>query len=406
MRTHREPGPAEGRRNRAKETMPLKKWIAALGLVAAPALCPAVCPAAPPAPADAAAAAATANQQLADAVAENLRAASVSGTGVMIDVQGGVCRLSGEVATAKMKDLADWAAAQVEGVTEVENVLTVAAVAPVIAAGGPMEVLPTIDPAYNGTMGDGMIEPVAATAPAAAAPAGESNQAVVQRIAAAVQASGLSGYDMEIRFKDGACTLDGEVADSGQIAAAVAAAKGVNGVGMVANNLTVLPPAPVRTAAAPAAAAGTPESLTRQQVAMRRAMMQRQAYLTGQIPPGAMPRARGMVRPASQALPAPGCPPAANPAAPAALGAGAVYNQANLPNYAWPGYAQHPNYAAVTYPKDYSASAWPYIGPFYPYPQVPLGWREVELEWDDGQWYLDFHDRTDRWWWFMNPENW
>ena len=88
------------------------------------------------------------------------------------------------------------------------------------------------------------------------------------------------------------------------------------------------------------------------------------------------------------------------------MGAGAVYNQAALPEYAWPTYAQHPNYAAVTYPKDYSASAWPYIGPFYPYPQVPLGWREVELEWDDGQWYLDFHDRTDRWWWFMNPENW
>ena len=66
------------------------------------------------------------------------------------------------------------------------------------------------------------------------------------------------------------------------------------------------------------------------------------------------------------------------------------YDQPNLPNYAWPSYAAHPNYAAVTYPKQYSASAWPYIGPFYPYPQVPLGWRKVALEWDDGLWYLDF----------------
>ena len=35
----------------------------------------------------------------------------------------------------------------------------------------------------------------------------------------------------------------------------------------------------------------------------------------------------------------------------------------------------------------------PSIGPFYPYPQVPLGWRKVALEWDDGWWYLDFHDK-------------
>jgi hypothetical protein len=69
------------------------------------------------------------------------------------------------------------------------------------------------------------------------------------------------------------------------------------------------------------------------------------------------------------------------------------YDSPNLPNYAWPGYAAHPNYAALTYPQQYSPSAWPYIGPFYPYPQVPLGWRRVSLEWDDGWWFLDFTDR-------------
>ncbi len=66
---------------------------------------------------------------------------------------------------------------------------------------------------------------------------------------------------------------------------------------------------------------------------------------------------------------------------------------ASVPNYAWPTYAPHPNYAAVAYPRQYSPSAWPYIGPFYPYPQVPLGWRKVTLEWDDGWWWLDFHNR-------------
>ena len=72
---------------------------------------------------------------------------------------------------------------------------------------------------------------------------------------------------------------------------------------------------------------------------------------------------------------------------------GGGYEAPSLPGYAWPGYAASPNYAAVTYPKQYSASAWPYIGPFYPYPQVPLGWRKVSLEWDDGWWMLDFNDR-------------
>lgn len=69
------------------------------------------------------------------------------------------------------------------------------------------------------------------------------------------------------------------------------------------------------------------------------------------------------------------------------------YENAQLPGYAWPSYAAHPNYAGVSYPKQYSAAAWPYIGPFYPYPQVPMGWRKVSLEWDDGWWMLDFKSK-------------
>ena len=76
----------------------------------------------------------------------------------------------------------------------------------------------------------------------------------------------------------------------------------------------------------------------------------------------------------------------------AAAGPQVRYDQPQLPNYAWPSYAAYPNYAACTYPKQYSPTAWPYIGPFYPYPQVPLGWRKVTLEWDDGWWMLDFKD--------------
>ena len=70
----------------------------------------------------------------------------------------------------------------------------------------------------------------------------------------------------------------------------------------------------------------------------------------------------------------------------------ARYDQPHLPNHAWPSYAAYPNYGALTYPRQYSPTAWPFIGPFYPYPQVPLGWRKVTLEWDDGWWMLDFKD--------------
>ncbi len=78
---------------------------------------------------------------------------------------------------------------------------------------------------------------------------------------------------------------------------------------------------------------------------------------------------------------------------PAAAGVAPVrYDQPHLPNYAWPSYAAYPNYAAITYPRQYSPTAWPYIGPFYPYPQVPLGWRKVSLQWHDGWWFLDFDD--------------
>ncbi len=71
-------------------------------------------------------------------------------------------------------------------------------------------------------------------------------------------------------------------------------------------------------------------------------------------------------------------------------GRGPAYDNPQMPGYAWPSYASYPNYAALSYPQQYSPTAWPYIGPFYPYPQVPLAWRKVSLEWDDGWWFLDF----------------
>ncbi len=114
--------------------------------------------------------------------------------------------------------------------------------------------------------------------------------------------------------------------------------------------------------------------------------MARTSYAPELLPAGAMgadcaPGAAGGMGPM----------PAYGGAMPAGASA-ARYDHPQMPGYAWPSYAAYPNYAALTYPKQYSPTAWPFIGPFYPYPQVPLGWRKVSLEWDNGWWMLDFKD--------------
>ncbi len=59
-----------------------------------------------------------------------------------------------------------------------------------------------------------------------------------------------------------------------------------------------------------------------------------------------------------------------------------------MPPNAWPTYAPYPNMSRVAYPQSYPYNAFPFIGPFYPFPKVPLGWRSVKLEWEDGYWYI------------------
>src|SRR5205807_4702368 len=62
-------------------------------------------------------------------------------------------------------------------------------------------------------------------------------------------------------------------------------------------------------------------------------------------------------------------------------------NPPKLPPYAWPTYAPYNNYSRVAYPEAYPYQAWPFIGPVYPFPKVPLGWRSIKLEWEDGHWW-------------------
>ena len=129
----------------------------------------------------------------------------------------------------------------------------------------------------------------------------------------------------------------------------------------------------------------------REEVPQQMAAPQRARPMTTQRVAMMQPPMQGPMTPVGRPLPM-------YTAASAAGVAPARYDQPSLPNYAWPSYAAYPNYAAVTYPKQYSPTAWPYIGPFYPYPQVPLGWRKVTLEWDDGWWFLDFKDQPASCW--------
>lgn len=148
-------------------------------------------------------------------------------------------------------------------------------------------------------------------------------------------------------------------------------------------------PAPVPVAAAAQPIPSSPQAVATPQVAPQQ-----------MAAPPAMAPARGRPIPVAYAqaggpVPIPQGATGPQPAYVTPVGGGpapARYDQPHMPNYSWPSYAAYPNYAGLTYPKQYSPTAWPYIGPFYPYPQVPLGWRKVSLEWHDGWWMLDFDD--------------
>jgi hypothetical protein len=69
-----------------------------------------------------------------------------------------------------------------------------------------------------------------------------------------------------------------------------------------------------------------------------------------------------------------------------------------LPPYAWPTYAPYNNYSRVAYPTQYPHDAFPFIGPMYPFPRVPLGWRSVTLTWEDGHWWYGRSATGHDWW--------
>ena len=215
--------------------------------------------------------------------------------------------------------------------------------------------------------------------------AAANDQAIARHIMTKLQLEqqrgALKGFHVDMRVDQGTVWYQGFVANQQQKDLILRTAQQAKDLGVVqvVDDITIQSANSQQASYAPA-----------QQGQPQLAQTAYQEYSTPQYAAPRAPQAGGV--PAQNAVGNAGNPmPMARSAAVTMPASG---DSANLPGYSWPSYAAHPNYAGVSYPGQYSASAWPYIGPFYPYPQVPLGWRKVSLEWDDGFWHLDFHDKS------------
>ncbi|MEZ6060178.1 MAG: BON domain-containing protein [Planctomycetaceae bacterium] len=306
------------------------------------------------------------NQRQAEQVAEALKEARLNGYDIEIEAQGDTVRLDGKVRDVTHRALATQVCQSLPGIKHVDNNLKYVPSGEIqqTAATSAMTNTQVRTAVFESSDANSRVRQIQYQPETDSRPIGAENQAKAQQIGQALSQSGLVGYDIEIRYQEGTATLLGSVATSEQKQAASAAAKRVPGVRGVSNQLQISNPI-----AQTAYAGGAPQMMPVSMMSGDHMMMQ------------------GMMPPASVA------------------GVGA-YSNPHLPQHAWPAYAQYPNSAAVTYPTQYSASAFPYIGPFYPYPQVPLGWREAKLEWDDGYWQLNFNKEKKAWYWLLQPKNW
>ncbi len=303
--------------------------------------------------------------------------------GIDLEVDSGIVTLTGSVASTAQRKLVIDRVRRIEGVEKIIDELTISGTTKERRASAVPAELPS-DHVH--------ITPTATLVTERPSPASSSNNAmdivqeIVQRLEQKKGEGVLRGFDVDVRCDNGSVLLTGTVPSADQQAAVLDVARRVPGVTQVVNNLAI---AGIQI---PAALASYPNGATIQ-VAPAQIVAGGNQVQFNQVPlafaPARMAGHNGMV--AAQ--------PAIHSGSPVPMQttgygiAPARFDHPQMPGYAWPSYASHPNYAAVTYPKQYSATAWPYIGPFYPYPQVPLGWRKVSLEWDDGFWQLDFKDR-------------
>ncbi len=219
---------------------------------------------------------------------------------------------------------------------------------------------------------------------------------VIGRLRTQKERGTLRNFDVDVQVNDRVVWVSGRVASEEQQALVLDVTRRVRGVKQVVNDLQVASQAPVQVVSAPViAAAQVTAPLSQMPAPVGTVVGPGQVlaplpYAPAQAGPQ-VPLAFAPAQSVAYTQQISGQPMAEVPAA--AGVARARFDNPTMPGYAWPSYAAYPNYAAVTYPRQYSPTAWPYIGPFYPYPQVPLGWRKVTMEWDDGWWWLDFKSK-------------
>lgn len=373
---------------------------------------------------------------------------ALKGFDLDLKVESGVVYLSGNVRSAAQHDLVLAAVENAAGVTRLVDELKVVeeskksdssksgsepfSLAKAIkqSIANPFAVVPASTDAVA-------VQPAAVQVPAVPPASADSliTDTIIGKLQELKQAGLLKGFDLDVATVGGEVSVYGKVANDEQKMLVLDLVRHVRGVRKViddvmvtsavrpASNIVLAAPvnAPAQpmpvadampmTQAMPVAQAIPVPQAALQQVPMARPIPQVPADVPAGLQPVVGPGSMPMVgngrtpRPfapamvtnaqvvdgsAGAAVGSTGAPvPMQTTGVPYGMGA-PRYDQPYMPSYAWPSYAAYPNYAAVTYPKQYSPSAWPYIGPFYPYPQVPLGWRKVALQWDDGLWYLDF----------------
>lgn len=196
-------------------------------------------------------------------------------------------------------------------------------------------------------------------------PEQSANQQIANTIADHLRQSGqLRGYHIDIIYQNGTAELVGRVADQPQMDEVVRIAQGIPGVERVRNNLTTM-----------------------------NSIIQTQAPMPAVPAPTPLPK-----RALDPNVPAPIGPAEPMPIAPGGMGGPYDLNPPQMPPYAWPTYAPYNNYSRVAYPLAYPYNSWPFIGPCYPFPKIPLGWRSVKLEWQDGHWWFSKTATKFDWW--------
>ena len=258
-------------------------------------------------------------------------------------------------------------------------------------------------------------------APAAAAKP-NPNDELANRVHKRLEKADHKGCSIDIEVRGGVVVLSGSVSNPEQRAGLEKATKSVSGVSRVLNRLEVAGKEPSNSvqqavASAPRGAnrardvrqvnadrfpgdgIAPPEYPATAQPALepqRMAFSGQPPQVLAPVPQGPIPQAAPQGLPpqgAVQQMPPNYCPPGAMMGGAPPYGAGGMGGMSGMGG-------------PMGGPGQVAASQYPYSGPFYPYPQIPRGWRKTVLEWDDGYWHLNPRSRTDNWWWYMNPKNW